>query len=256
MLRIIYTISAIIISLCSMHAQEIKVIAHRGYWNCEEAGYAKNSIAALVQAQEKGFWGSEFDVNMTADGELLVIHDSKIDGMQIESHHSSCFEDYKLENGEPIPTLDAYLEQGAKAPGTKLVLELKKHSTAEVETKAVEKVIEKLKAYGLYSPQRVMFISFSHHACREFVRLAPGFDVQYLGFTKSPASLAKEGISGIDYNYMTLLAYPASIREAKRNGMDINAWTIRKIGVARKLIDKGIGYITTDIPEEIQNISR
>ena len=32
------------------------IVAHRGFWNCEEAGYAKNSIAALRCAQEAGFW--------------------------------------------------------------------------------------------------------------------------------------------------------------------------------------------------------
>ena len=48
------------------------IVAHRGFWNCEEAGYAKNSVAALRCAQEAGFWGSEFDVNMTSDGVLIV----------------------------------------------------------------------------------------------------------------------------------------------------------------------------------------
>ena len=50
------------------------IVAHRGFWNCEEAGYAKNSVAALRCAQEAGFWGSEFDVNMTSDGVLIVYH--------------------------------------------------------------------------------------------------------------------------------------------------------------------------------------
>ena len=27
------------------------IVAHRGFWNCEEAGYAKNSVAALRCAQ-------------------------------------------------------------------------------------------------------------------------------------------------------------------------------------------------------------
>ena len=62
------------------------IIAHRGFWNCEEAGYAKNSIAALRCAQEAGFWGSEFDVNMTSDGELIVYHYSDVEGKMIEKH--------------------------------------------------------------------------------------------------------------------------------------------------------------------------
>ena len=59
------------------------IVAHRGFWNCEEAGYAKNSVAALRCAQEAGFWGSEFDVNMTSDGVLLVYHDGNVEGVSI-----------------------------------------------------------------------------------------------------------------------------------------------------------------------------
>ena len=63
--------------------REVAIVAHRGFWNCEEAG-AKNSIASLDQAQKNDFWGSEFDVNMTKDGVLLVFHDRKINGKYIE----------------------------------------------------------------------------------------------------------------------------------------------------------------------------
>ena len=28
-------------------AQKVHIVAHRGYWNCEEAGFARNSVAAL-----------------------------------------------------------------------------------------------------------------------------------------------------------------------------------------------------------------
>ena len=46
----------------SLPEHKVGIVAHRGFWNCEEAGYAQNSVAALRQAQLAGFWGSEFDV--------------------------------------------------------------------------------------------------------------------------------------------------------------------------------------------------
>ena len=75
------------------------IVAHRGFWNCEEAGYAKNSIAALRCAQEAGFWGSEFDVNITADSVLIVYHDGEINGKKIEEYPYSEFKDFKIANG-------------------------------------------------------------------------------------------------------------------------------------------------------------
>ena len=76
------------------------IVAHRGFWNCEEAGFARNSLAALKCAQEAGFWGSEFDVNMTSDGVLLVFHDGNVEGRKIEKHHTkiSNISDLKTES--------------------------------------------------------------------------------------------------------------------------------------------------------------
>ena len=80
-------IAGMLLSQTGAYAQkQCGIVAHRGFWNCEEAGYAKNSIAALRCAQEQGFWGSEFDVNMTADSVLIVFHDSKIKGKRIEKY--------------------------------------------------------------------------------------------------------------------------------------------------------------------------
>lgn len=57
---------------------QTKVIAHRGYWDCE--GSAQNSITALNKAHEVGAYGSEFDVSITADGIPVVNHDDSIQG--------------------------------------------------------------------------------------------------------------------------------------------------------------------------------
>ena len=135
----IFLLSAMIAALFitqTAYAQKKQcgIVAHRGFWNCEEAGYAKNSVAALRCAQEAGFWGAEFDVNMTSDGVLIVYHDSDVKGKKIEKHPYSEFADFEIKNGEKIPTIDQYLEQGKKYPQTMLVYEMKPHSCAEDAT--------------------------------------------------------------------------------------------------------------------------
>ena len=66
--------AAATVTFVQAQPKESAIVAHRGYWNCKEGGYARNSLAALESAQKAGFWGSEFDVNMTSDGELLIFH--------------------------------------------------------------------------------------------------------------------------------------------------------------------------------------
>ena len=181
--------------------QKIAVTAHRGFWNCEEAGYAENSIKSLELAQQNGLWGSEFDVHITSDLVMLVHHDPDIDGMRIWNHDYADFKDCRLKNGEKIPTLDEYLAQGEKSKKTVLVFELKKQIDKAHEDYMVDQSVKALKEHGLYNPKRVIFISFSLNMCERLAALCPGFTVQYLDKDKSPEELAKLGINGVDYQY-------------------------------------------------------
>ena len=224
------------------------IVAHRGFWNCEAAGFAKNSIAALRCAQEAGVWGSEFDVNMTADEVLLVFHDSSVEGKSIEKNKHEDFKYFRLENGEPIPTIDQYLEQGRKYPETMLVYEIKGHSCNEVEDRVVELSIEKLKEYGLLDPSKVMFISFSINICEELANKLPGFTVQFLGSSLSPIELAERKINGVDYNHAVYAKHPDWYKQARKRRMSVNAWTVNNEEDMKTMLKMKVDMLTTDYP--------
>ena len=230
------------------------IVAHMGYWNCEKAGYAKNSVAALKEAQERHFWGSEFDVNMTADSVLIVYHDSYIDGKRIEDFPWSEFKDIRLANGEPIPTIDMYLVQGRKHPGTMLVYEMKPHSSPEVEDIFIDLTIRKLKEYRLLKPGRVMFISFSFHICQRLAGLLPGFTVQYLEGDKTPDEVLEHGINGIDYRHTVFSSNPQWAETARELDMTTNTWTVNRPDDIRNMLGQKIMYITTDEPLTVRKL--
>lgn len=104
---------------------QTQVIAHRGFWKAE--GSAQNSIAGLKKAAEAKVYGSEFDVQLTADGVVVVNHDDAIDGLVIGETAYDKLKDLKLKNGEKLPTLADYLEAGKKLPDVQLILEIKPH---------------------------------------------------------------------------------------------------------------------------------
>lgn len=244
------------LSAARPEGKKISIVAHRGFWNCEESGYARNSVASLAQAQKHGFWGSEFDVNMTLDEKLLVFHDSSIDGKRIEQNPASAFDYYRLNNGEKIPDLDEYLTQGEKCKETMLVLELKKHSSKEIEDRAVRLVIERLKAHKLFKKKRVMFISFSMNICKEFARLAPGFTVQYLDTDYTAGQVFAEGVNGIDTEYRELLGDRQRFEEARANSMSVNVWTVNNTDAMGQLVELGVDQITTDHPLDLRGVLR
>ena len=53
-----------------------RLVAHRGFYTTP--GSDENTISSLINAQQLGVYGVEFDVNRTSDGELIVVHGPKV----------------------------------------------------------------------------------------------------------------------------------------------------------------------------------
>lgn len=234
----------------SLFAQT-KVIAHRGYWNCE--GSAQNSIAALQKAEAIGVYGSEFDVWITADGVPIVNHDDSIPGFRIETTPYEQLKDVTLKNGETIPTLEEYLVEGKKYPDMQLILEIKSHRRVVNEDRLVAKVVDLVRKYGL--EKQTEYIAFSMNVCKELKRRVPDAPIAYLNGDVSPEDLKEIGLSGFDYHHGVLMKNPTWITEAKTLGLTTNVWTVNTPEQMQWFIDQGIDYMTTDAPEEAQTLA-
>ena len=208
--------------LASSALAQVKVIAHRGYWN--SLGAAQNSIVAMQNAKKADVWGSEFDVHITTDGIVVVNHDDDIHGIIIEEAKYADIKNLKLANGEPIATLKSYLEAGKKLAPMQLILEIKAHQTPEREDRCVKACLDLVKAAGM--EKQVDYISFSMHACEELVKLNPQARVYYLGSDVAPEVIKQKGFAGIDYYGGALLKNPNWIKESHDMGMKVNVWTI------------------------------
>lgn len=243
-----------LMTACSEKPAEPQVVAHRGYWKTE--GSAQNSIAAILNAGRIGAYGSEFDVNLTCDGALVVNHDFTYHGLKIYENTLADLrcDTLRLSNGEIIPTLDEYLEASKQYPEMKLVFELKSEGDPQYEAVALPACVEAITRLGV--ADRVEFISFSLSACKEFARLMPKNVVEYLGGEIAPAELHKMGITGIDYEYPVFYEHPEWIEEAHKLGMVVNTWTVNKEEDMRKLLELGVDQITTNEPELAQRVIR
>lgn len=214
-----------------------KIVAHRGFWK----GNQENSLESLAKAQEFGCWGSEFDLHLTSDDHVVVNHDGVVSGIRIQHNP---FEKVK----GSVPTLDEYLEQGAKNQDCVLVLELKPHADASREPILIQKCLDALKAHKLLDPKRVVFISFSYSICKDLAKQCPGFTVQYLEGDKSPVQVHADGINGIDYHYSYFQNHPEWVKQAHDLGMSVNAWTVDNEDDIRQMMWLGVDQITTNNP--------
>ena len=245
---IILFMAAALVAACGPKEHKIAIAAHQGYWDCDEAQHIGNSVASLAKAQEEGFWGSEFDVHLTADDQMLVFHNEDIFGVHIHQTPLDSLTAITYPNGMHPASLDDYLSQAEKCSTTKLVFELKPHEDPERELIFVDKAIEALKAHNLYSPKRVMFISFSLNMCKRIAELCPEFDNQYLGFDIDPDELFEMGINGVDYHFSAFYQHPEWIEHARNHGMSLNIWTVDNPEDIQKVIDMNPDCITTNVP--------
>jgi glycerophosphoryl diester phosphodiesterase len=225
-----------------------RVVAHRGAW--KNTGAPENSLAALRQAVKLGCEGSEFDVHMTADSVPVVNHDNAVQAVSIARTQSSELLKLQLSNGEPLPTLSAYLTAGMEQMTTRLVLEIKTSELGKEHSLALtRKVIELVESHRAQA--WVDYIAFDFDVCREVVRLAPYARVAYLNGDKTPDELAAEHFFGLDYHFKVLQKNPGWIEDAHLRNLTVNVWTVNDTTLMKELLDKKVEFITTNEPEEL-----
>ena len=228
------TLAVCLFSVTALCAQT-QVIAHRGYHATKNS--VRNSLSALVNAQDAGVYGSECDINETADGVLVVVHDFATLRAQT------------LANGEILPTLEEYLVQAKKNTATKLIIEIKDHNTPARETRVVKNILKMVKKHKLVND--VEYIAFRQFVCDELVKWGPkGIKVAYLNGTLTPEYCKGLGYTGIDYSYKVMQQHPNWIKESHDLGLTVNIWTVNDPEGIKWCIDNKADYITTDNPAE------
>jgi len=232
--------------------------AHRG-----ASGYfPENTMAAFQSAIELGATGIETDVQMTSDGELVLIHDESLlrttgvnklvkDVTLEELRQLDCgsWFDPKFA-GERIPTLDELL-QLAKSASIKLNIELK--SGVVLYPDIEHKLLQKLAEYGLQ--QQCIISSFNHYSLALCHALNPNVatGILYMEGLYRPwdyaATLGANALHAPNYAVNAEL-----VEEAARSNTSYNVWTVNDPQDMKRLIATGVAGIITDYPDRLHAI--
>ncbi|MFC5604574.1 glycerophosphodiester phosphodiesterase [Sporosarcina koreensis] len=233
----------------------MEIYAHRG----ASANYPENTIAAFKEAARLPVFGVEFDVHMTADGELVVIHDESINRT---SNGTGYVKDLSLADlkkydfsswfspefkGETIPTLTEVLDV-FHSTEHKLNIELK--SDIFPYEGMVEKVLDSIAERKLES--RVIISSFDHSAIKTVKQLNPLIETAALFMEVLVHPL--DYLNKIPADALHIL-FPAAIRpsmaEVINSGMPVRTFTVNDETYANVLKQAGIQSIFTDHPEKM-----
>jgi glycerophosphoryl diester phosphodiesterase len=194
----------------------MKIIGHRG-----AAGLAlENSRASLLAAIKQGVDMIEFDVRLTADGHLVVIHDKNtkrvaedkrtIRGQTIEELRHN----FRLSNGEDIMTLDEALDVLGSTP---VIIEIKDRGS-------VDELLRTLKRH----PDAVPNVASFQHAellqLRHELPNIPTYILEHYAPIDIVQTARRVHATGIGLNKW--LMNPLTYWLARRSGLKIYLYTV------------------------------
>ncbi|WP_409367761.1 glycerophosphodiester phosphodiesterase [Lysinibacillus sp. 38-6] len=231
------------------------LFAHRGV----SAHYPENTKAAFYAASKLPIAGVELDVHVTADGEVVVIHDETIDRT---SNGSGYVKDLTLQQlrsydygswfseqytGESIPTLGEVLELFV-ATQHRINIELKTDIFPYAGIEAL--VLKEIAKHQM--TERVIISSFNHESLQTIVQMAPYIETAALfaevlvDFTTYTATIPADAI------HVSLpTAFRKSIAIALEKGATIRVYTVNDLENAQHLQRLGIQAVFTDDPQAL-----
>jgi len=235
----------------------VMIIGHRGARNL----WPENSLDGFRRLAELGVEGVEFDVHMTADGELVVIHDPTLERTTagsgaVGAHTLAELQAIPLRDcQETIPSLDQVLEVLGRT-SLELHIELKTDAVGSAYAGMEAKVLETVRRHGLET--RSILTCFMLEVLEAVRELEPAIPV-----LASVDRRSCEMLGGLDRAIDRLKAIPGIYVAVERSllihtmrhfteafGPDrLGAWVPNEEADLRYWMNQPVRQITTDRPD-------
>lgn len=225
----------------------VEVTAHRGY----STAYPENTIPAFKGAIQVGADWAELDVQQTADGEVIVMHDSNLKrttGLDKEVWQVTWDEIKDLDNGSwfdkkyqtvRIPTLEEVLK----------VCRGKIHLNIEIKPSGHDKDLEEqvaklLKKYHMRDTCVVS--SLKYDSLRKIKEADDSIETAYITSVSYGNFTDLEYADG--YSVESTLLSKSFVNKAQKAGKQIYVWTVNSEERLEKVVGMGIDNVITDDP--------
>ena len=224
----------------------MKVYGHRG-----ASLYApQNTLAAFELAFRMGAYGVENDVRLTADGEIVVMHNGDTEemcGKKLVVEEATLAELKELDiidktgkyPGQKIPTLAETYELMKKYPEVHINVELK--SSGEIFLKKVLEITEQYKM-----THRVLYSTFNVANLEWLHANRPDIPTALLNQSEDFSLAVKNGCVAVHPHQYNVT--PEYVKAAHEANLEINVWTVDAVHELNKMIELGVDGIISDCP--------
>lgn len=233
----------------------VQIFAHRGF----SGYYPENTMLAFQKvAEETVADGIELDIQLTKDGEIVIMHDEMLDRT---TNGSGWLKDHTLEElkmlsvgvnvkgffpRQTIPTLREYFTW---LKTTKLItnIELK---TSYFEYEGIEeKLIAMVKEFGL--EDQIWYSSFNHYTVARIKKLMPEAkcglltDTWLMNIGEYAASQEAASVNARTY----FCAKEGVAADLHAHNIALQAWTPNDAEMMQELVDAGVDVLITNYPD-------
>ena len=249
---------------------QVQVVAHRG----GAALAPENTLGAFANALRIGVDMVECDVHLSADGQVVIMHDPDVSRTTDGSgmiYQAPLVELQKLNAAadfsggawpaEPVPTLAELLDLVKGKAQVQIEIKV---ATAVGRYPGIEqKVIDLVKARDMV--EDVLIISFDFPTLVEVRKLDPGFKTgalvnsawmaanSYKDYERIVSDVIQE--TGADYFMPASAAVSAPlVSAAHAQGLKMGVWTVNTAGEMQRMAEWGVDAITTDKPDELKQV--
>ncbi len=229
----------------------VEITGHRG----SKLRAPENTLSALRQAIAEGADYAEIDVQTTADGVVVLLHDAdlmrvasvnrrlrdinyhELSGIDVGSWFAPEF------SSERIPTLQEAIDVARGR--IKLNIELKFTWPDPTLTRKVGNIIRQKK----FSSDCVVS-SLNFKALTEVKRTFPELSTGFIVFQVAGT------LSRMEADFLSInaaRATPRLVRQLHRQGKAVHVWTVNDLNNAISMVEMGVDNIITDYPEDLRS---
>jgi glycerophosphoryl diester phosphodiesterase len=258
-----WAVGAVAIVAGSADAQDkpsTLLAAHRG----GSLLWPENSLLAFRNAIALGADFIEFDVHLSKDGEVVVIHDPTLERTTtgagpVKDRTVAELKALRLRDRtgtateETVPTLDEVVAVAAQGK-RRMLLEIKVDATRARYPGIEEKVLAILDRHDMAGSTVVM--AFGAPTWRRVRELRPDiatcalYSARSLAGTTLAAELGLLRAAGVPFIGVEHTAVDAAaVAEARKAGIGIGAWTVNDAAGMQRVIDTGAAILITDQPD-------
>jgi glycerophosphoryl diester phosphodiesterase len=235
-------------------AEQVEVTAHRGY----SRAAPENTLAAIRKAIDVGSDWAEIDVQLTADGEVVLLHDNDLRRMTGDPRRLAKVRYAELKD---IPLDRRFGAEYAREriPSLREVIRLARGRiklNIELKFPGRDRTLAK-KAADLLREEEFEDECFVASLDAEGVRAAKKHNPRLR--TAAIITAAVGDISRLDVDILsvnTRLATDDLLHRARRLGKQVHVWTVNEPRAMRRLIEHGVDNVITDDPERFLEIRR